>query len=100
MIDLNLITYMNEELRRTPIRFHRYVYDKILWEDRMVGIVGPRGVGKSTMVKQHILRQPDRDRWLYVSADNSYFVNNTLISLTDDWIKEGGAHLVIDETHK
>ncbi len=100
MIDLNLITYMNEELRRTPTRFRRYMYDKILWEDRMVGIVGPRGVGKSTMVKQHILRQPDRDRWLYVSADNSYFFNNTLISLTDDWIKEGGAHIVIDEIHK
>lgn len=100
MIDLNLITYMNEELRRTPTGFRRYMYDKILWDDRMIGIVGPRGVGKSTMVKQHILRQPDRDRWLYVSADNSYFFNNSLTSLTDEWIKENGAHIVIDEIHK
>lgn len=100
MIDLNLITYMREELRRTPTQFHRYMYDKILWNDRMVGLVGPRGVGKSTMVKQHLLRQPDQDQWLYVSADNSYFFNHTLIELADEWILENGRHLIIDEVHK
>lgn len=100
MTDLNLITYMNAELRRTPTAFHRYMYDRILWEDRMIGLVGPRGVGKSTMMKQHILLQPDRERWLYVSADNSYFYNHTLIELADEWVKENGMHLVIDEVHK
>ncbi|MBD5190513.1 MAG: ATP-binding protein [Bacteroidales bacterium] len=100
MTDLNLITYMNAELRRTPTAFHRYMYDRILWEDRMIGLVGPRGVGKSTMMKQHILLQPDRERWLYVSADNSYFYNHTLIELADEWVKENGVHLVIDEVHK
>ena len=100
MTDLNLIIYMNAELRRTPTAFHRYMYDRILWEDRMIGLVGPRGVGKSTMMKQHILLQPDRERWLYVSADNSYFYNHTLIELADEWVKENGMHLVIDEVHK
>ena len=100
MTDFNLITYMNEELRRTPIAFRRYMYDRIMWEDRMIGLVGPRGVGKSTMVKQHILLQPDREQWLYVSADNSYFYNHTLIGLADEWVKENGRHLIIDEVHK
>ena len=100
MTDFNLITYMNEELRRTPTAFRRYMYDRILWEDRMIGLVGPRGVGKSTMVKQHILLQPDREQWLYVSADNSYFYNHTLIGLADEWVKENGRHLIIDEVHK
>ena len=100
MTDFNLITYMNEELRRTPTAFRRYMYDRILWEDRMIGLVGPRGVGKSTMVKQHILLQPDREQWLYVSADNSYFYNHTLIDLADEWVKENGRHLIIDEVHK
>lgn len=100
MTDFNLITYMNEELRRTPTTFRRYMYDRILWDDRMVGLVGPRGVGKSTMVKQHILLQSDRDQWLYVSADNSYFYNHTFIGLADEWVKENGRHLVIDEVHK
>lgn len=100
MTDFNLFTYMQEELRRTPVAFRRYAYDHILWEDRMIGLVGPRGVGKSTMVKQHILLQPDREQWLYVSADNSYFYNHSLTGLADEWVKENGKHLVIDEVHK
>ncbi|MDE6522696.1 MAG: AAA family ATPase [Muribaculaceae bacterium] len=100
MTDFNLITYMNEELRRTPTAFRRYMYDRIIWEDRMIGLVGPRGVGKSTMVKQHILLQPDKDKWLYVSADNSFFYNHTLTGLADEWVKENGLHLIIDEVHK
>lgn len=100
MTDFSLFSYMQEELRRTPTAFRRYAYDRIIWHDRMVGIVGPRGVGKSTMVKQHILAQPDRAQWLYVSADNSYFYNHSLTGLADDWVKENGRHLVIDEIHK
>lgn len=100
MIDLNIISYMREELSRTPMDFRRYMYARILWQDRMIGLVGPRGVGKSTMVKQHILLQPDRERWLYVSADNAYFYNHTLIELADAWVKENGKHMVIDEVHK
>lgn len=56
MIDLNLATYMEDELRRTPTKVHRYMYSRILWNDRMIGIVGPRGVGKLTMVKQYDIR--------------------------------------------
>lgn len=100
MIDLNLITYMREELRRTPTAFRRYMYDRIFWEDRMIGLVGPRGVGKSTMVKQHMILQHDKEHWLYVSADNSYFFNHSLIELSDEWVKENGKHLIIDEVHK
>lgn len=100
MTDLQLISYMREELRHTPVSFRRYMYDRILWDDRMVGIVGPRGVGKSTMVKQHILSQSDADTWLYVSADHTYFATNTLVGLADAWVKDGGRHLVIDEVHK
>lgn len=100
MIDLRLITYMNEQLGRTPTWFHRYMYDKVIWNDRMIGIVGPRGVGKSTMVKQHILRQDNRQKWLYVSVDHSYFANSTLTELADECIKEGITNLVLDEIHK
>lgn len=100
MTDFNLISYMQEELRRTPTSFRRYMYDRILWHDRMIGLVGPRGVGKSTMVKQHILLQPDKEQWLYVSADNSYFFSHAITELADEWVKENGKHLIIDEVHK
>lgn len=100
MIDLKLIAYMEEELRRTPLEFQRYMYDKILWDDRMVGIIGPRGVGKSTMVKQYLLKNRTSDDWLYVSADHTYFTTNTIADLADEFVKEGGRHLIIDEIHK
>lgn len=91
---------MEEELRLTPLEFHRYMYDRVIWEDRMIGIIGPRGVGKSTMVKQFILSHPDRQDWLYVSADHTYFSSSTLTDLADEFVKEGGRCLVIDEIHK
>lgn len=91
---------MEEELRCTPLEFHRYMYDRVIWEDRMIGIIGPRGVGKSTMVKQFILSHPDRQDWLYVSVDHTYFSSSTLTDLADEFVKEGGRYLVIDEIHK
>ncbi len=100
MIDIRLIRFMEDELRRTPLEFHRYMYDRVIWEDRMIGIIGPRGVGKSTMVKQYILSHPDRQDWLYVSADHTYFSSSTLTDLADEFVKEGGRYLVIDEIHK
>lgn len=100
MIDQSLINYMQQELQYTPTNFHRYMWDKILWSQRMIGLVGPRGVGKSTMVKQYLLNQGERNEWLYISADHSYFTNHTLSSLAEDFVMEGGKHLVIDEIHK
>lgn len=92
MIDLNLYTYMSELLKQTPLKFIRYKYDKINWDARMIGILGPRGIGKSTMVLQRIKNTPDNHS-LYVAADNIYFANNRLTDLADDFVKEGGTHL-------
>lgn len=100
MIDVRLYDYMKAELARTPLAFHRYMYNEIIWEDRMVGIVGPRGVGKSTMVKQYLISRQDIDRCLYVSADNIYFSDHSLITLADEFVKNNGRCLVVDEIHK
>lgn len=90
---------MTEQLKRTPLDFVRYKYSEVNWESRLVGIVGPRGVGKSTMLLQHI-KQSTAGKRLYVSADNLYFTKNRLIDFADDFIKEGGTHLYLDEIHK
>lgn len=99
MIDNRLYEYMTEQLKRTPLDFVRYKYSEVNWESRLVGIVGPRGVGKSTMLLQHI-KQSTAGKRLYVSADNLYFTKNRLIDFADDFIKEGGTHLYLDEIHK
>jgi hypothetical protein len=100
MIDNTLIAYMEEMLRQTPTDFMRYMADRIDWESRLVGIVGPRGVGKSTMLLQRIKAHRENGFWLYVSADHTYFANHSLVDLVDDFVKEGGTHIYIDEAHK
>lgn len=100
MIDDSLYAYMNEMLRKIPVSFHRYMYDRISWNDRLVGITGPRGVGKSTMVLQYIQQHATPGTSLYVSADHTYFSAHSLIELADAFVKEGGTHLYIDEVHK
>ena len=78
MIDNKLYEYMAELLKRTPLDFIRYKYDEINWNGRLIGIVGPRGVGKSTMILQRI-KLSKEGHHLYVSADNIYFSNHSLI---------------------
>ena len=48
MIDNSLYEYMKELLSRTPLKFVRYKYFEINWDSRLVGVVGPRGIGKSS----------------------------------------------------
>jgi len=75
------------------------MYDKIPWESRMVGLIGPRGVGKTTMLLQYIKEKDDKDT-LYVSADDIYFSRHRLTDLVDEFYKNAGKHLFIDEIHK
>ena len=99
MIEGSLLQYMQEQLDLTSLDFKRYLYNQMDWNKRLQCLTGGRGVGKSTMVKQHIIETPD-EYSLYVSADHSYFTTHTLIELADDFVKEGVEHLYIDEIHK
>lgn len=100
MIDNALYAYMEDLIRQTPTSFKRYMFDRIAWNSRMVGIVGPRGIGKSTMILQYIIENRNKQEQLYVSADHTYFSSHSLVELADDFIKEGGKKLFIDEVHK
>ena len=100
MIDDVLYEFMREQLATTSHDFVRYLYPQIDWTLRMFGLVGPRGVGKSTLIKQHIIFEKDNQKALYISADHSYFANHTLLEVASEWNKEGGTHLYIDEIHK
>lgn len=84
----------------TPIDFKRYLYERVSWNSRMVGIIGPRGVGKTTMVLQFIKENLDSRKALYASADDLYFSEHRLYDLADDFYKNAGEYLVIDEIHK
>ena len=88
------------QLQNCSTNFKRYLYEKLPWESRMLGITGPRGVGKTTMILQFIKENLDTKRALYVSADDIYFSENKLIELASDFYKNAGEYLFIDEIHK
>jgi predicted AAA+ superfamily ATPase len=87
-------------LQNTTIDFKRYLYENVSWNSRMIGIIGPRGVGKTTMILQHIKEKLDSKKALYVSADDMYFSENRLLDLADNFYKNAGEYLFIDEIHK
>ena len=95
-----LFEYFKRKLHDTPTDLIRYKYEEIEWGGHAFGLVGPRGVGKSTMLLQHIKTQLEIKNTLYVSADHLYFTSHTLVDLADRFYKMGGKHLFIDEIHK
>jgi len=92
--------YYYRLLKETDISVFRYVYKDINWESRMIGITGPRGVGKTTMVLQHIKKNLDVRETLYITAEDFYFADNRLLDLAEHFVKQGGKYLFIDEIHK
>ena len=86
-------------LESVNLNFKRYLYDKINWEARLIGIKGARGVGKSTMLLQHI-KEGDRDKSMYVSLDNMWFADNSLSELVEFLYTRGINRLYLDEVHK
>lgn len=95
-----LYEFFNRKLKGTPTDFLRYRYYQIKWNGRAFGLVGPRGVGKSTMLLQYIKQNLSPTDTLYVSADHLYFSEHKLVELADRFVKMGGKHLFIDEIHK
>jgi uncharacterized protein len=87
-------------LDRTDTTLLRYLHPKINWENRIVAILGARGVGKTTLLLQQIKLNYDITKALYVSADDFYFSTNTLYDLAYQFQLNGGENLFIDEIHK
>jgi predicted AAA+ superfamily ATPase len=89
------------KLKDTPLSFTRYLYEKINWNDKLIGIKGARGVGKTTLMLQHIKKHFElNDCALYVSLDNLWFSTHSLDDLVEYHYTHGGTHLFLDEVHR
>lgn len=78
----------------------RNIHNDIAWDDRLIAIVGARGVGKTTLILQHIKMFDDISSSLYVTADDLWFTTHTIVELADTFYKNGGKTLYIDEIHR
>lgn len=95
-----LFTTSKMLVEKTDTAFVRYLHDKIQWDARLVAILGARGVGKTTMLLQHIKMYDNLDESLYVMADDFYFSQHRLFDLAMSFYRQGGKRLYIDEIHK
>ncbi len=88
-------------LEETNLDFFRYLYPQINWDNRLIIIRGQKGVGKTTMLLQHIKKNfPDPTSVFYASADNSWFTTHTIVDLANYLASHGITHLFLDEVHK
>ena len=95
----NLYELFHAKLAETPTKFLRYLHNRINWENRMIAILGERGVGKTTLMLQKIKLDGSANT-LYFSADNVYFGQHSLFDTANEFYRKGGQRLYIDEIHK
>lgn len=90
-----------KKLKDCDLSHIRSLMYKIDWDLRLIGIKGARGVGKTTLLIQRLkLMDLSPQEGMYVSCDNLWFSENTLVGLADEFSKKGGRFLFLDEVHK
>lgn len=96
-----LFSAFYNQLNRVSTDFKRYLYHEIRWQNRLIAIVGSRGVGKTTLLLQYIKENYEvmKDKVLYASLDNLWFSLHSLNELADEFVKQGGKYLFLDEVH-
>src|ERR1035437_493226 len=88
-------------LSHIPLDFKRYLFDQIKWNNRLIGIKGARGTGKTTMLLQWLkLQDLPADKAAYFSLDDLYFTQHHLKDTVRDFYMQGGKVLILDEVHK
>ena len=90
-----LVEHTNTNLRRS-------LMDEIDWKDRLIGIKGTRGVGKTTFLLQYAKEKygPYDRRCLYVNMNNFYFQGRGIADFAGDFYRRGGRVLLIDQVYK
>lgn len=93
-ISQNLVINVNSD-------FKRYLFERISWNKRLIGIKGARGTGKTTLLLQRLkdLQLPPSQA-AYFSLDELYFTTHSLVETASSFYKKGGKLLILDEVHK
>jgi hypothetical protein len=94
-----LFNLSRSKAENITLEFKRYLIDSIDFSNRMIGIKGARGTGKTTILLQRLKELPS-DGCLYFSLDDIYFSDNQLVSVAEEFVRKGGKYLLIDEVHK
>jgi predicted AAA+ superfamily ATPase len=87
------------EHTNAPVR--RDLMDEVDWNDRLIGIKGTRGVGKTTFLLQYAKEKFGTDRsCLFINMNNFYFSGHSILEFAEDFYRHGGKVLLIDQIFK
>lgn len=96
-----VIKKSNWLINQTTTAFVRYLGSKIDWSWRFIGIIGARGVGKTTLLLQQLkLKHGISQEAVYLTLDDLYFTRNSLFDFIEKYRALGGKYFYIDEVHK
>jgi len=96
-----LYNYQEKILEKFKIKYKRYLYNKIDYEEKMIAIFGARGVGKTTILLQKLIELQNKNvKTLYISLDYPFLINVDLLELIDEFVEDGGEVLLLDEVHR
>ena len=73
---------------------------KLTSKNRLVGLMGQRGVGKTTLLLQYLKQNYKLSEYLYFSADDVNIINSSMYDIAEEFVKLNGKVIVIDEIHK
>lgn len=97
----DLLSLSQKKIAKVPLGFKRYLLDKINWTNRLIGIKGARGTGKTTMLLQWLnLQKLPTSQVAYFSLDELYFTKHSLVDTAQIFYNQGGKVLALDEVHK
>jgi len=97
----SILIESNQKIKDISLKFVRYIIPEIKWTTRLIAIKGARGVGKTTLLLQYMaLQKMHSPEALYISMEHQYFYDHRLIEMADQFAKNGGKHLFLDEVHK
>jgi len=97
----NLVNIHNTLQEQSKKTIRRELLNEINWDDRIIGIKGFRGVGKTTFLIDIVKEKFLNDKTcLYVNLNNFYFAKRKIISFADEFYKTGGKTLLFDQIHK
>ena len=96
------VNHLKIRLSSISLDFKRYLYNCIDWNDRLIGIKGFRGVGKTTLLLQHIKEclADNLQQVFYASLDDLWFRKHSLMELAECLYAHDYKYLYLDEVHK
>lgn len=97
----NLFGQSSQIFKLHKFKYKRYCFKTIDFNDKMIGIIGSRGVGKTTLIIQYLNSLDiSKDSILYISADSILTSSISLYDIAHEFVQHGGKILAIDEIHK